>query len=42
VVDWKDKIAVMKHINQFYDCYEIGTIEEGVRKVVFENRMNWL
>lgn len=42
VVPQKDKDAVMKHIQQFYDCYEIGRIEKGDRKVVFENRMNWL
>lgn len=42
VVAQKDKNAVMKHIGQFYDCYEIGIIEEGVNKVVFENRINWL
>lgn len=42
VVAQKDKNMVMRHINQFYNCYEIGLIEEGVRKVVFENRINWL
>ncbi len=42
VVAQKDKDMVMRHINQFYNCYEIGLIEEGVHKVVFENRMNWL
>lgn len=42
VVAGEDKEAVMKHINRFYDCYEIGTIEAGDKKVDFENRMNWL
>ena len=42
VVAQKDKDTVMKHINRFYDCYEIGKIEEGERKVVFEKRVNWL
>lgn len=42
VVAQKDKNMVMNHINQFYDCYEIGIIEEGEDKVVFENRMNWM
>ena len=32
----------MKHINQFYKCYEIGKIERGEDKVVFEKRINWL
>lgn len=42
VVAQKDKDMVMRHINQFYNCYEIGLIEEGEHKVVFENRMTWL
>ena len=42
VVSQEDKEAVMKHISQFYDCYELGTIEKGERKVVFENRPDWL
>ncbi|MBQ8245722.1 MAG: phosphoribosylformylglycinamidine cyclo-ligase [Lachnospiraceae bacterium] len=42
VVTQKDKTEVMEHIRQFYDCYEIGTIEKGNRKVEFVNRMNWL
>lgn len=42
VVSKTDKAAVMKHINQFYECYEIGTIEKGERKIIFKERMNWL
>ena len=42
VVAHKDKAAVKKHINRFYDCYEIGIIETGDTKVKFENRINWL
>lgn len=42
VVAQKDKDIVMNHINQFYDCYEIGIIEAGENKVVFENCINWL
>lgn len=42
VVAQKDKAAVIKHINRFYDCYEIGIIETGEPKVKFENRINWL
>ena len=38
----KDKEAVIKHIGQYYDCYEIGMIEAGEGKVRFENGMNWL
>lgn len=42
VVAQKDKDAVMRHINRFYDCYEIGIVEKGEQKVVFENCINWL
>ena len=42
VVPWEKKDIVIKHINQFYDCYEIGKIEKGDRKIAFEQRMNWL
>lgn len=42
VVSQRDKSIVVKHINQFYDCYEIGEIGKGVNKVVFKNQMNWL
>ncbi|MBQ5559724.1 MAG: phosphoribosylformylglycinamidine cyclo-ligase [Lachnospiraceae bacterium] len=41
VVAQKDKDMVMQHINKFYDCYEIGIIEAGTKKVAFENRLNW-
>ncbi len=42
VVAQDDKAEVMKHIGQYYDCYEIGTIEEGDVKVQFVDRINWL
>lgn len=42
VVNQKDKAVVVKHISQFYDCYEIGIIKKGSSKVKFENRINWL
>ena len=32
----------IEHINQFYDCYEIGVIEKGKNKVEFKNKINWL
>lgn len=37
-----NKNIVMNHIRQCYDCYEIGKIEKGDGKIVFEQRMNWL
>jgi len=42
IVSQKDKDAVMDHINQFHDCYEIGLVKKGSSKVKVENRMNWL
>lgn len=42
VVPQEHKEAVMKHVNQYYDCYEIGLIEKRNEKIVFTNRMNWV
>lgn len=42
IVPEKEKENVMKHVNQFYPCYEIGKIDKGKNKIVFEKRMNWL
>ena len=42
VVSQKDKVAVIKHIQKYYDCYEIGSIEKGNTKIIFENRLNWV
>lgn len=42
IVARKDQDMVTKHIRQFHDCYEIGEIQSGDSKVVFENRLNWL
>lgn len=42
VVPERDKDIVMKHINTFYPCYEIGMIEKGENKIVFDKRINWL
>lgn len=42
VVSQKDKAAVIKHIQKYYNCYEIGNIEKGNTKIIFENRLNWV
>lgn len=42
VTSQKDKNAVMKHVSQTYDCYEIGAIEKGDAKVAFEGRLEWV
>ena len=42
VTSQKDKKAVMKHVCKTYGCYEIGTIEKGDSKIVFDKRLNWI
>lgn len=42
VTSQKDKKAVMEHVCKTYDCYEIGTIEKGDSKIVFDKRLNWI
>lgn len=42
VVSQKDKAAVIKHIQKCHGCYEIGNIEKGNAKIIFENRLNWV
>ncbi len=42
VVPQNQKNHVINHISNFYDCYEIGTIEKNCEKIVFKNRLNWL
>lgn len=32
---------VKNHINNYYDCYEIGIIRNGNRKVLFKNHIFW-
>jgi len=38
----EEKYSVMRHISEYYDCYEIGHIEAAGEKVVFHNNVNWL
>lgn len=42
IVSQKYKKTAVDHISKWYDCYEIGVIEKGNKKVVFENRINWI
>ncbi len=42
VVPQNAKEAVIRHVSQYYDCYEIGRIERGTRKVSLEGRLNWV
>lgn len=42
VVGEEHKDFVIKHVSQFYDCYEIGRITRDTRKIRFVNRINWM
>ena len=42
VTSQEKKDEVMRHVGKFYDCYEIGEIGKGEKKIVFENRISWL
>ena len=42
IVREQDRGSVIKHVRRFYDCYEIGIMECGNQKVVFEGKLNWL
>lgn len=42
VVSQEHVKTVIKHVENFYNCYEIGRIEKGDAKVVFEKRLSWL
>lgn len=42
VVDEKDAAAVVRHISEYYACYEVGRICRGAKKVSFINRLEWI
>ena len=42
VTSQKKKKQVMDHIGKTYDCYEIGEVIKGEKKIAFHNRLNWL
>ncbi|MDE5967210.1 MAG: phosphoribosylformylglycinamidine cyclo-ligase [Lachnospiraceae bacterium] len=42
LVSPEDREPVMRHVSRFYDCYEIGAIGHGDKKVLFEERLGWL
>ena len=42
IVSEKYKDMVINHVRKYFDCYEIGKVVKGNRKVIFENRINWL
>lgn len=42
LVSPEDRESVMRHVSRLYDCYEIGVIEHGDKRVLFEERLGWL
>ena len=42
VVPKKYKDSVIKHVANYYDCYEIGRIEKSESKIIFKNKIDWL
>ncbi len=42
VVPQNRKEEVIRHIRQTYDCYEIGRIEKGEKKIAFHGRLEWV
>lgn len=42
VVSAEEKGQVMEKVSQYYDCYEIGHIRKGNRKIIFTGRLNWI
>lgn len=42
VVSEDDREQVIKHVSAFYDCYEIGRIRQGTKRITFTGRVNWV
>lgn len=42
VVPSSHKNEIMSHVGKFHDCYEIGTITKGDKKIAFESRLKWV
>ncbi|MCM1122253.1 MAG: phosphoribosylformylglycinamidine cyclo-ligase [Eubacterium sp.] len=42
VVKEQEAAAVIRHVAQWYDCYEIGRICAGEEKVAYRNRLEWV
>jgi len=38
----KDKAEIIRHISQYHDCREIGTINKGNVAVQFTEKLSWL
>ncbi|MCR4558109.1 MAG: phosphoribosylformylglycinamidine cyclo-ligase [Saccharofermentans sp.] len=42
VVPDRNKKQIIDHISKYHDCYEIGKVVQGTKKVVFRKRLNWV
>lgn len=42
VVPAKDRKKIIDHIRKFHDCYEIGFIMKGNKRIQFKKRLNWI
>ena len=41
VVSQEFKETVLQKISDYYDCYEVGTIKTGTKKVTFKHHLEW-
>lgn len=42
VTSQEEKQQVIRHVSKYYDCYEIGSIQQGRKAVEFTGRLNWV
>lgn len=41
VVESEHKADVIQMVSEFYDCYEIGTIKQGIKRIMFDGCIEW-
>lgn len=41
VVSQEDKECVIRRISRYYECYEIGVVKKGRKKIEFRNHISW-
>jgi len=41
VVSSEKREEVIRRVLKYYDCYEIGVIKKGEKKIEFINELNW-
>lgn len=42
VVSGAEKAQVMQAVSKYYDCYEIGIVKKGCKRVEFVGRLHWI